>query len=110
MNSLTVYTNAEQLMCCEFPNLKRTVGVTVYDRIANHASLGDAVQVYFERVALNTTAAGGWKSVADAPAEAARMNQYVIEDLDRVIAELQAHRDRLASRDVAADVAALLKS
>jgi hypothetical protein len=110
--STTLYTNAQPLECCEFKNLNRQVGVTVHQRYATHASLGDAVDICYERPTLNTATFGGWKSVASAAAEIATMTDYVIDDLDRIIAELQAHRDRLVEKraTIADDVAAALEA
>lgn len=106
---MTIYTNAAPLEGREFKGLERQIGVTIYRRIA-HASLGDAVEIHYERLTLNTATFGGWKPVAHAAAEAETMTDVVIENLDRIITELSAHRARLvlARTTIAADVEAAL--
>lgn len=108
---MPIYTNAQPLECCEFKNLNRQVGVSITQRYTTHASLGDAVDIHFERPSLNTSCAGGWKATSDATKEVELMTNYVIEDLDRVISELTAHRDRLIAerQHIAAHIAAALE-
>jgi len=89
------YDATAPLKNCEFKHLNRKVGVTV-SKPREHAGLkGEAVEVCFEKVSLNTVSAGKSVLTAEWEGEAIRQLGFVLDSLDQQIAELQAHRDRL---------------
>jgi hypothetical protein len=89
------YDSTERLVCCQFEHLNRKIGVYA-SRSMHHAGMGgNAVEVCFESIEVNTVSAGTWYPETEWKEVVIKDTEYVIGQLDKVITELQGHRDRL---------------
>jgi hypothetical protein len=87
-----IYSNQAPLLCAEFPSLKRQIGVSVYQYHEEHWN------VEYERVSLNVNTATFGKGIStpmETQEQVIKSTWAVIENLDKVIDELQDHRRRL---------------
>ncbi len=90
-----VYDNSAPLKCFENPELHRRVGVYA-DEPINHTGMGcQMVECLMEKPTLNTITCGSYHSLAEVDKELARMTRLTIEQIDKIVAELQGHRARL---------------
>jgi hypothetical protein len=92
------YDSTRPLALCEFKHCQRAIGVTVSRPFEHHGFTPpkQCVEVSCETVTVNTATyaalgvpADNWKP------EAASQTRKAISELDKTIAELSEHRDRL---------------
>lgn len=89
------YDSRKQLVTCEFPSLQRQIGVVASNPF-DHAGLGGKyVDLFYERVSVNTATFGNPYPEAEWKAQALDMTKTIIKNLDDVIAELTQHRERM---------------
>lgn len=94
----TVFTNCAPFVLCEFPSPRRVIGVRVFEPFVHQGLHGQPLvcEVEVERPSFNTaTFAKIAVPVADLRKEVTASTLDVIAALDRSIAELSAHRERL---------------
>jgi hypothetical protein len=91
-----MYDSRKPLVSCEYEHLGRQVGIFV-DEPYDHKGLDTkCVEVYCEEVTVNTRAVGSTERAPDWKWSAVSFTMRLIRKLDRLIAELQGHRKRLA--------------
>ena len=90
------HDNTAPLACCPYPDLERRIGVRVSVPFP-HLGRGGVphVRVYRESIEPNTATFGDCVPALEATAAYRRDTAAIIAELDTIIAELQAHRDRL---------------
>ncbi|WP_280454822.1 hypothetical protein [Nocardia brasiliensis] len=91
------YDSRKRLEACEFPHLNRQVGVFTGSPF-HHRGLGaEYVDVSREIVVVNTATFGTCHPVAEVAAAVRADTASTIANLDGLIVELTAHRDRLVA-------------
>lgn len=91
------YDNRKRLEGCEFPHLNRQVGVSASQPF-HHFGLGaEYVDVNRETVVVSTATFGTCYPVETAAHQVRTFTESTISDLDGLIVELTAHRDRLTA-------------
>jgi hypothetical protein len=93
---MMIYTCAAVLEHGEFPRLQRKIGVTVYGPY-DHAGMGQVVEVEYQRLEIDSAGFGKPVPVDDMPGAVRQGLETLVADLDTKIAELQRHRERLAT-------------
>ncbi len=96
------YDSREPLLCCEFKDLDRRIGVLVgseFKHMGKKLKRGESPplmrEVEYETISVNT-ATFGWPELSgDVPRVIRELTLKVVRDLEAVIAELTGHRDRL---------------
>jgi hypothetical protein len=92
-----LYDSRRPLTTCEFANLSRQVGVLVHTPF-HHAGLNrEMVDVSYEIPTHNTRTFGHCYALAEWPKKAKENTARIVAEIDRQIAELTAHRERLAA-------------
>lgn len=89
------YDSREPLECCEFPLLRKKIGVCVSEPFEG-SDKQQYVEFESETVAINTKASGGTYPFGLSHHNKIRCTEHIIRDLDKAIEELAAHRNRLA--------------
>lgn len=89
------YCNVNPLKCCEFPDLRKGLGLTFGEEFTHQGLNKQMVDCEYETVTVNTKSAGGPKFVEEVNEEREKVTHFIIRDIDRVIEELQEHRRRL---------------
>lgn len=92
---LTQYDTRQPLECCEFKSLNRCIGVTISRRFKHTGTGKQMVDIERETPSINTHTYGRICNAEDARSEAAASTWKTIADLDKIIDELEAHRERL---------------
>lgn len=92
-----VFTNRKELECSEHNNLDRKLGVIVGYPYKNEGANGVVCDLEVEYVSVNTTSAVSWPKLGELNEKAIAAHDHMIKRIDTVIAELQAHKERLKS-------------
>lgn len=92
------------LKCCEFPALERKIGVLASQPFHHHGLGAEFVDISRETISVTTKTYGRCYPSGSATGEIRRAAQHTIDDLDAVIAELTAHRDRLRATLIPASI------
>jgi hypothetical protein len=88
------YTNRKPLQCADVPKgRKREIGLNVSLRFEMQGE--SHVEIEGESVSVNTISFGGNFPACNWQHEAKELTQFIIGDLEKVIAELEAHKARL---------------
>lgn len=90
------YDSREPLKCCAYPNLGRQIGVLADNPFHHQGLNADYVDISRETPFVNTRSYGTCYPIKSTDAEVRRATEVTIADLDRIIAELAEHRERLA--------------
>lgn len=90
-----MYDSRQPLDSCEFPELHKRIGVLASPPFHHHGANATYVDVSRETLRVSTGSYGSCYPVEDAAGEVERATRDTIADLDKVIADLTGHRDRL---------------
>jgi hypothetical protein len=85
------------LECCRHPSLHRQLGVLASAPFHHHGLNAEYVDVSGETVTVNTVAFGTCYPSGEVDAKVREFTGQIVADLNKVITELTAHRDRLAA-------------
>jgi len=93
----TLYDSQQQLESCAL-NITRRLGVVILGPFEHHGLPGKPLfgDFSYETITVNTACYGSNKPVEELNDHIEKATGKIIADLDRVIEELQQHRDRLA--------------
>lgn len=91
------YDSRERLEGCEFPHLNRQVGVSASQPFHHYGLGAEYVDVHRETAVINTATFGTCYPVETAAQQIRTFTESTISDLDKLIVELTAHRDRLTA-------------
>lgn len=91
-----LYDSVKPLKVCEFPNLKRGIGVLVTDPFEHRGMNAKYADVEMKTPVLNTATFGRCVPFEQWRDKALEDTRLILARLDAAIAELQEHRDRLA--------------
>ena len=91
-----LYDSVQPLKVCEFPNLKRGIGVVVTDPFEHRGMKAICADVAMETPVLNTATFGRPVEIGEWRDKAIEDTRLILEHLNAAIAELQEHRDRLS--------------
>lgn len=99
------YDSAEPLECAENKSLHCRIGVTISEPFRHALDGQQWVDVEGHTIWVATSGYGGKKREAESKIFAAKYTRMIIADLDAVITELTAHRQRLNDRLAELEVA-----
>lgn len=91
----SLYDTRKPLISCEFTSLQRSLGVLVSTPFDHKGLNKECVDTYRETITVNTATYGNVVPAEEWHDAAIKMTGTTVDELDKVIKELVAHRMRL---------------
>lgn len=99
----TLYTNQKPLEIQEYSEMGRQLGIWISEPFFHVGRKETNVEICYERLSLNSITFGGNYPLSEAKEKAISDTSTIINHLDKVIAELLQHRERLSNSIIEID-------